>query len=121
MSRKLFIQYPRCGTCQKANKWLKSNNIDFEDRDITVANPTKEELKSWIMQSSLPITKFFNTSGKIYKEQNLKDKVKSATEDELLDILASNGMVVKRPLLIDGQTVLVGFNEEVWAQALCDK
>lgn len=118
MSKKLFIQYPRCGTCQKTAKWLKAHDIEVESRDITVNNPTKKELKEWITISGLPISKFFNTSGKIYKEQNLKEKVKTATEDELLDILASNGMIVKRPILVSNNSVLVGFNEDEWTKSL---
>lgn len=118
MSTTLFLQYPKCGTCQKAAKWLKENNVNVNNRDITKENPTKEELTGWIRKSGLPIAKFFNTSGKIYKENNLKEKVKSASEDELLDILASNGMVVKRPLIITDNFVLVGFKEEEWAEKL---
>ncbi|WP_108821186.1 arsenate reductase family protein [Dysgonomonas sp. Marseille-P4361] len=118
MSTTLFLQYPKCGTCQKAAKWLKENNVNVNSRDITKENPTKEELTGWIKKSGLPIAKFFNTSGKIYKENNLKKKVKSASEDELLDILASNGMVVKRPLIITDNFVLIGFKEEEWAEKL---
>lgn len=114
----LFVQYPKCGTCQKATKWLKSNNIEVESRDISKENPTKEELKVWIKQSGLPISRFFNTSGRIYKENNLKEKVKSGTENELVDILASDGMVVKRPIIVSKDFVLVGFNEEEWADKL---
>jgi len=110
----LFIQYPKCGTCQKAAKWLKANYIDAEQRDITIDNPTREELTTWIAQSGLPIHKFFNTSGVLYKEQNLKDKVKTASTDELLDLLASNGKLVKRPVLVNGEKVIIGFKEEDW-------
>lgn len=118
MSTTLFLQYPKCGTCQKAAKWLKENSIEVLSRDITKENPTKEELKEWIEKSGLSIAKFFNTSGKIYKENNLKEKVKSAPDSELLNILASNGMVVKRPLIIAENFVLVGFKEEEWNQKL---
>lgn len=118
MDTKLFLQYPKCGTCQKAAKWLKQNNVTVESRDITTDNPTKTELAAWIKKSGLPIVKFFNTSGRIYKEENLKEKVKSASESELIDILASNGMVVKRPLVIGNDFVLVGFNEEEWSERL---
>lgn len=118
MSKTLFVQYPRCGTCQKATKWLKNHNVSVESRDITIDNPTKEELKEWIRASGLPISKFFNTSGRIYKEQNLKEKVRTAGEDELLDILASNGMVVKRPIVVGQGFVLVGFNEAEWTSKL---
>lgn len=118
MDTKLFLQYPKCSTCQKAGKWLKDNHISVDSRDITIDNPTKEELTVWIKKSGLPISKFFNTSGRIYKEQNLKDKVKSASDSELIDILASNGMVVKRPLIITDKDVLVGFNEAEWSSKL---
>lgn len=118
MSTKLFLQYPKCSTCRKAAKWLKENNIDIAERDITKDNPTKQELSEWIKKSGLPISKFFNTSGRIYKEQNLKDKVKSASEAELIDILASDGMVVKRPIVVADNDVLVGFNEAEWNEKL---
>lgn len=118
MTKILFLQYPKCGTCQKASKWLKEHNINIEVRDITIQNPSKEELKAWIDKSGQPITKFFNTSGRIYKEQNLKEVVKTGTEEELLNILASNGMVVKRPLIITENFVLVGFKEEEWSEKL---
>lgn len=118
MKENLFVQYPKCSTCIKAKKWLENNNIQFESRDITKHNPTEEELTLWIKKSDLSIQKFFNTSGKIYKEENLKDKVKSSPEDELIRILASNGMVVKRPLLITENCVLVGFNEKEWSEKL---
>lgn len=116
MEKLLFVQYPKCSTCRKAAKWLEENNISVESRDITTANPNKEELKVWIELSGLPIKRFFNTSGMIYKENNLKEKVATAPEDELLDILASNGMVVKRPILVGKDFVLVGFKEEEWAE-----
>ncbi|MDP4269539.1 MAG: arsenate reductase family protein [Bacteroidota bacterium] len=112
--KSLFIQYPKCGTCQKAAKWLKANQIDFEQRDITIDNPTREDLATWIAQSGLPIQKFFNTSGVLYKEMNLKDRVKTASTDELLDLLASNGKLVKRPVIINGERVIIGFKEEDW-------
>lgn len=118
MSQVLFLQYPKCSTCQKAAKWLKENNITVNSRDIAKDNPTKAELSEWIAKSKLPIAKFFNTSGNVYKENNLKEKVKTASEDELLDILASNGMVVKRPIIIADTLVLVGFKEEEWAEKL---
>jgi len=118
MNVTLFLQYPKCSTCQKAAKWLKNNNIEANSRDISKENPTKEELSVWIEKSGLPIAKFFNTSGRIYKEENLKEKVKTASNNELLDILASNGMVVKRPLIITDDFVIVGFNEEEWGEKL---
>ena len=110
----IAICYPKCGTCQKAEKWLKANNIEYTYRSIKEENPTLEELKVWLKRSGLTISKFFNTSGLLYKEQNMKDKVKLLSEDELLTILASNGMMVKRPILLSGETVLVGFKEEEW-------
>lgn len=114
----LFIQYPKCGTCRKAAKWLKSNNIDVITRDIVSDNPTQQELSIWIEKSGKPIQKFFNTSGLRYKELNLKEKIKNTQQEELLRILASEGMLVKRPVLISGNTVLTGFNEEEWSKAL---
>lgn len=118
MDEILFIQYPKCGTCRKAFKWLEAKNIKVNSRDISVDNPTEEELKNWISKSKLPVNKFFNASGKIYKEQNLKDKVKTESEADLIKILASNGMIVKRPLIITSDFVLVGFNEEEWKDKL---
>lgn len=118
MDEILFIQYPKCGTCRKAFKWLEAKNIKVNSRDISVDNPTEEELKNCISKSKLPVNKFFNTSGKIYKEQNLKDKVKTESEADLIKILASNGMIVKRPLIITSDFVLVGFNEEEWKDKL---
>lgn len=109
-----ILCYPKCGTCQKAEKWLKANNIEYNYRPIKEENPTKTELKEWLQKSNLPVAKFFNTSGLLYKENNMKDKVKTLPEDELVDILAENGMMVKRPVLIVGDRVLVGFKEEEW-------
>ena len=114
----LFIQYPKCGTCRKAAKWIEANNVDVITRHIVEENPAREELSEWIDRSGLPIQRFFNTSGMIYREQKLKEKVSSASKDELLDILASNGMVVKRPIVVTKDTVLVGFNEKEWAEKL---
>ena len=110
----IAICYPKCGTCQKAEKWLKSNGIEYSYRPIKEENPSIDELRLWIGKSGLPISKFFNTSGLLYKEQNMKDKMKVLSEDELLDILASNGMMVKRPILLANDNVLVGFKEEEW-------
>ena len=112
---KLFIQYPKCSTCRKAAKWLQDNNIEVESRHIVEVNPTAEELNVWIDRSGLDIKKFFNTSGKVYKENNLKDVVKTASRDELIALLASDGMLVKRPLLVGDDFVLVGFKESDWA------
>jgi len=114
----IAICYPKCGTCQKAEKWMKANGIEYTYRPIKEENPTKEELKSWIDKSGLPVGKFFNTSGLLYKEHNMKDKVKVLPVDELIDILASNGMMVKRPFLLAGDKVLVGFKEEEWKTIL---
>ena len=110
----LFVEYPKCTTCKRAKKFLVENNIEFDDRHIAEENPTKEELKEWLLKSGLPINKFFNTSGVLYREMQLKDKVKTLKEDELLDILATNGMLVKRPIIISDDIVLVGFKEEEW-------
>jgi arsenate reductase (glutaredoxin) len=112
----IAICYPKCGTCQKAEKWLKAKGIEYSYRPIKEENPTKEELTLWISKSGLPISKFFNTSGLLYKEQNMKDKVKVLPESELIDILASNGLMVKRPILLANNKVLVGFKEEEWQQ-----
>ncbi len=114
----IAICYPKCGTCQKAEKWMKLNGIDYIYRPIKEENPTKDELKTWINKSGLPISKFFNTSGLLYKEYNMKDKIKTLSNDELVDILASNGLIVKRPILLAGDTVLVGFKEDEWKTKL---
>jgi len=114
----LFIEYPKCTTCRKAKKYLQDNNIEFIDRHIAEENPTKEELKDWLEKSNLPINKFFNTSGVLYREMGLKDKVKTASVDELLDVLSTNGMLVKRPIIVKDNTVLVGFKEEEWNEKI---
>ncbi len=114
----LFIEYPPCSTCKKAKKFLTDHHIAFEARHIVENNPSYEELTLWHKQSQLPLKKFFNTSGKLYKEMQLKDKLKDMSEEEQLRLLASNGMLVKRPLLIHENTVLVGFKEEDY-QSLC--
>ena len=114
----LFIEYPKCTTCRKAKKYLQDNNIEFIDRHIAEENPTKEELKNWLEKSNLPINKFFNTSGVLYREMGLKDKVKTASVDELLEILSTNGMLVKRPIIVKDNTVLVGFKEEEWNEKI---
>ena len=113
MSR-LFLEYPKCSTCRKAKKFLEENHVEFIDRHIVEANPTTEELKEWITKSGLPVKKFFNTSGKLYKEMGLKDKLASMSEEEQIELLASNGMIVKRPLIIEEGRVLVGFKEAEW-------
>ena len=114
----LFIEYPKCSTCQKAKKWLDTNGITYTDRHIVENNPTYEELKEWHERSGLPLKKFFNTSGMLYKEQQLKDKLPNMTEEEQLKLLATNGMLVKRPLIVDGDMVLTGFKEAEWAEKL---
>ena len=114
----LFICYPKCSTCQKAKKWLDEHNIDYTDRHIVENNPSYDELKEWYERSGLPLKRFFNTSGMLYKEMQLKDKLPSMSEEEQLKLLATNGMLVKRPLIMDGDKVLVGFKEAEWAEKL---
>jgi len=114
----LFVCYPKCTTCQKARKWLEGKNIEMTVRDIKLDNPTRTELEAWYKASGLPLKKFFNTSGNLYKELHLKDKLPAMTEAEMLDLLATDGMLVKRPILVSGETVLVGFKEADWAAAL---
>ena len=114
----LFLQYPACSTCQKAKKWSTENNIEFTNRLIVEENPTVEELKAWIPRSGLPVKKFFNTSGQRYKELNLKEKVAKASDGELIALLATEGKLVKRPLLVGPDFVLVGFREEQWQEKL---
>lgn len=114
----LFLCYPRCSTCQKAKKWLDEKGVDYTYRDIAQENPTCEELTGWYRQSGLPLKKFFNTSGMLYKELGLKDKLPTMSEEEMLQLLATNGMLVKRPLLVSEDKVLVGFREPEWADAL---
>ncbi|MBQ5561573.1 MAG: arsenate reductase family protein [Lachnospiraceae bacterium] len=114
----LFLCYPKCTTCQKAKKWLVEQKIDFTERHIAEEHPSYEELKEWYEKSGLPLKKFFNTSGMLYKEMKLKDKLLTMSEEEQLELLATNGMLVKRPLVINGDTVLVGFKEAQWAEEL---
>lgn len=110
----IFLNYPKCSTCVKARKFLESLNVNFVDRHIVENNPNEEELKYIIQKSNLPIKKFFNTSGILYREMNLKDKLPELSEDEMIEILASNGMLVKRPILINKNGVLVGFKIDEW-------
>ncbi len=110
----LYLEYPKCSTCQKAKKWLETNNITFEQRDIVKQNPTKEELKLWHEKSGMPLKKFFNTSGLIYKELHLKDKLKDMTEEEQYALLATNGMLIKRPIIVAENIILTGFKEAEW-------
>ena len=110
----LFIQYPPCSTCQKAKKWLDAKGVSYTDRHIKEQNPSYEELKEWYEKSGLPLKKFFNTSGLLYKSMNLKEKLPAMTEEEQLRLLASDGMLVKRPILVKGDQVLTGFKEADW-------
>lgn len=114
MSEWKFIQYPKCSTCQKAKKWLEENSIEFTDRNIVTETPTVEELTEWIQRSEQDIKKWFNTSGLKYKELNLKDKLLNMTEKEKISLLASDGMLIKRPLLISDKGIFIGFKEEKW-------
>ena len=114
----IFLEYPRCTTCKKAKKWLEEHNVSFTDRDIKLENPTAEELRTWYTSSNLPLKKFFNTSGNLYKELGLKDKLATMSEDEQLNLLATDGMLVKRPLIITEEFVLIGFKEQEWEDKL---
>ena len=113
-----FICYPKCTTCQKARKWLDENNIEYEFRDIKIENPSVEELTAWYKLSGLPLRKFFNTSGLLYKSMELKTKLPNMTDGEMLSLLATDGMLVKRPLAIGDDFVLVGFKEAEWVEKL---
>ena len=113
MSR-VFVEYPKCSTCRKAKKYLEENQVDFIDRHIVEERPTEDELTKWIQMSGLPVKKFFNTSGKLYKEMGLKDKLAQMPEADQIKLLASDGMLVKRPLIIEENRVLVGFKEAEW-------
>ena len=110
----IFVCYPKCSTCNKAKKYLEDNGVKFTERHIVGDNPSYDELKTWYKKSGLPLKRFFNTSGLLYKEMNLKDKLKDMSEDEQLKLLATNGMLVKRPILLDKSNVLVGFKEAEW-------
>ena len=114
---KVFL-YRKCSTCMKALKWLEAHNIDFEERAMKEENPTYEELKEWHAMSGFPLKKFFNTSGMLYKQMNLKEKLKDMSEDEQLKLLATDGMLVKRPLVIGDGFVLTGFKEKEWEEKL---
>lgn len=114
----LFVEYPKCSTCKKAKKWLEENEISFQDRHIVEKCPGVEELKKWVTESKLPLKKFFNTSGNVYKELNLKEKLADMTEEEQLSLLASNGMLIKRPLVVGSGKVLIGFRPEEWEKEL---
>lgn len=114
----IFLCYSKCSTCQKAKKWLDEKGINYEFRDIKEKNPNYEEIKKWYIKSGLDIKKFFNTSGILYKEMNLKEKLVDLSEEEKLKLLASNGMLIKRPMLILDEFVLVGFKELLWSEKL---
>lgn len=112
----LFIEYPKCTTCKKAKKWLEESGVEFTDRHIVEDNPSKEELKEWYGKSGLPLKRFFNTSGMKYKEMKLKDKLPEMSEEEQLELLATDGMLVKRPLLIGETFAIPGFKEQAWEE-----
>lgn len=114
----LFIEYPKCSTCQKAKKWLQAHDVAFEDRHIVEQNPTEAELKTWIARSGLEMKKFFNTSGLKYKELGLKDKLPAMSDEEKIQLLASDGMIVKRPIVVTDEKILVGFKESQWEEVL---
>ena len=114
----LFIEYPKCSTCQKAKAWLDSHGLKYEDRHIVENNPTYEELKEWYKKSGMPLKKFFNRSGLLYKEMQLKDKLPAKSEDEQLKLLATNGMLVKRPVIVTDKVILTGFREAEWEREL---
>ena len=114
----LFICYPKCTTCQKTKKWLESQGIAYTERNIAEENPTYAELKEWYKKSGLPLKRFFNTSGLVYKSMQLKNKLPEMSEEEQLKLLATDGMLVKRPLVVDGDTVLTGFKEAEWNEKM---
>ncbi len=114
----LFVEYPKCTTCKKAKKWLEDNDIKYTSRHIKEQNPTYEELKEWYGMSDLPLKRFFNTSGMLYKSMQLKDKLPTMTEEEQLHLLATDGMLVKRPIIVKDDGVLVGFKADVWEKEL---
>lgn len=115
----LFLEYPKCSTCQKAKKWLDAHGVTYADRHIVEDNPTADELRAWHERSGLPLKRFFNTSGMLYRELSVKEKLDAGMgEDEALELLATNGMLVKRPLLVTDDAVIPGFKEDAWAAAL---
>lgn len=114
----LFIEYPKCSTCQKAKKWLDAHNLEYTDRHIVEDNPSYEELKEWHEKSGLPLKRFFNTSGLLYREMQLKEKLPDMSDEEKLKLLATNGMLVKRPLIVKDDMVLTGFKEKEWMERL---
>ena len=114
----LFLEYPKCSTCQKAKKWLDAHDVAYTDRHIVKDNPTAEELRAWHERSGLPLKRFFNTSGMLYREMELSKKLPDMPEDEQYTLLATNGMLVKRPLLVTADAVIPGFKETAWEEAL---
>ncbi len=114
----LFIEYPKCTTCQKAKKWLDENKLSYTDRNIKEDNPTAKEIKQWYKMSNLPLKRFFNTSGLLYRSLNLKDKLNTMSEQEMIALLATDGMLVKRPIIIKDDIVLVGFKISEWEKLL---
>ena len=116
-----FIAYAKCTTCRKAKKWLEENGVPFVERPIQAQRPTAEELRDWQRRSGLPLRKFFNTSGMKYRELQLKDRLPRMTDGEMIDLLSSDGMLVKRPLLITDRAAVPGFREEEWRRALADR
>jgi arsenate reductase len=114
----LFVQYPKCSTCRKAKSWLDEHNIEYESRHIVEENPTASEIEEWYKKSELPLKRFFNTSGRIYRENKYKDKIPDMSEQEQFDALATNGMLVKRPIVVGDDFVLVGFKVKEWEEKL---
>lgn len=114
----LFLQYPKCSTCRKAKNWLDEHNIEYESRHIVEENPTAEEIEKWYEKSGLPLKRFFNTSGMVYRENKIKDKLPDMSEDEQFELLATNGMLVKRPIVVGDDFVLVGFKVKEWEEKL---
>lgn len=114
----LFVEYPKCTTCKRAKKWLEEHQIEFDNRDIKLENPTEEELKTWYEKSGLPLKRFFNTSGMIYRDMDLKNKLPDMSEEEQIKLLATDGMLVKRPLVIGEDFILTGFKEKEWEEIL---
>ena len=112
----LFVCYPKCSTCMKAKTWLAEKGIEYLMRDIKTENPSAGELKEWYQKSGLPLKRFFNTSGNLYKEMKLKDRLPEMSEEEQIELLSTDGMLVKRPILVDGDAVLVGFKEKEWEE-----
>ena len=117
----IFLEYPKCSTCKKAKKWLDENGIKYDERHIKDNNPTFDELFEWTENSGIPVRKLFNTSGVLYREMQLKDKLPTMTDEEMLKILSTDGMLVKRPLIIDKKIILVGFKENKWENKLLNK